>query len=575
MFAAIKLLKPKCPLDLTIVDNNGKAVLGPGEKADRIAEHYTGKFSPTAAEPAVTPFTGTPKPFDKPISTADVASAMSRLKNQRSCGPDDIPAELVKYGGPALAECIFNDVFTQHSQASLGDGVLIALHKPGKPKGPMNNLRPITLLTTARKIFSLITLSRIRADVERYISPSQAGFRQNRSTADIVFCKRILASIVERFNTTIYVLGLDLRKAFDTINRTKLLDDMEQEKIGDADGLRLVRYLLSGKALTVRVNEAQSAPFETAWGVPQGDGLAPVLFKVYLEAAPRMVRDRLPARPSADNILPEETAYADDVDFISTSKSFLTSALPVIAGVFSEWGLTVNTSKTEWIRIYLEPTLGDATSTTSRNVGTTRGKEAWRQVKTLGSLYGSGEDVTHRIGLAARAFGDTLKLWFKHNLRSTPIKIRLYNTFVLPILTYNLACHGLSREQEKRLDVFHRKQLRCTLGITYPDVISNADLYAVTGQCSVSEMAKRDRWKLLGHILRQPSDIPANVALTAFCTYATSQPFRIGAPRFCLTTSFQRDVRLTPICIFKPSCLRDLGTYARDRKQWSNICSAI
>ena len=115
-----------------------------------------------------------------------------------------------------------------------------------------------------------------------------------------------------------------------------------------------------------------------------------------------------------------------------------------------------------------------------------------------------------------RAFGDTLKLWFKHNLLSTPIKIRLYNTFVLPILTYNLACHGLSRAQEKRLDVFHRKQVRCTLGITYPDVISNADLCAVTGQCSVSEMAKRDRWKLLGHILRQPSDIPANVALTAF-----------------------------------------------------------
>ena len=69
-----------------------------------------------------------------------------------------------------------------------------------------------------------------------------------------MFCKRILASIVERFNTTIYALGLDLSKAFDTVNRTKLLDVMEQEKIGDADGLRLVRYLLSGTALTVRVH---------------------------------------------------------------------------------------------------------------------------------------------------------------------------------------------------------------------------------------------------------------------------------------------------------------------------------
>ena len=61
------------------------------------------------------------------------------------------------------------------------------------------------------------------------------------------------------------------------------------------------------------------------------------------------------------------------------------------------------------------------------------------------------------------------------------------------------------------------------------------------------------RWFLLGHLLRQPSDIPANVAFTAFCTYATSQPFRIGSPSSCLTTSLQRDVHLTPICIFKLS----------------------
>ena len=108
----------------------------------------------------------------------------------------------------------------------------------------------------------------------------------------------------------------------------------------------------------------------------------------------------------------------------------------------------------------------------------------------------------------------------------------------------------------------------------YPEIISNIDLYARTGQCPISTMAKHDRWKLLGHILRQP-DIPASTAMNSFCIYATNQPFRIGAPRSCLTTTLQRDVRFTPICIFKPQCLHDLRTYAHDRKQWTNICSAI
>ena len=51
----------------------------------------------------------------------------------------------------------------------LGIGTLIVLTKPGKPPGEMSSLRPIVLLNTIRKTLSLVTLSRIRRVVERFI----------------------------------------------------------------------------------------------------------------------------------------------------------------------------------------------------------------------------------------------------------------------------------------------------------------------------------------------------------------------------------------------------------------------
>ena len=57
------------------------------------------------------------------------------------------------------------------------------IQKPGKPKGPVDNLRPITLINIIRKIFSIIVLDRIRPKIEKYISETQCGFKKECSTA--------------------------------------------------------------------------------------------------------------------------------------------------------------------------------------------------------------------------------------------------------------------------------------------------------------------------------------------------------------------------------------------------------
>ena len=223
--------------------------------------------------------------------------------------------------------------------------MLILVQKPGKPTGPLTSLRPIVLLSVLRKTLSLIVLSRIAPKVDEYLSSSQSGFRRGRSTADVVFGYRWLCGKAQRQRVTVEFLGIDLSRAFDTIRRDKLLDTL-QSFLGESE-LRMIRFLLADTSLQPRLSTGDCMAFATTIDTPQGDSLSPVLFTVYLEAALRDLRSRLPMRPPEDAVLPLDVEYADDTDFISTSRSFLDDIERIAPPCLAEWSLTINGSKTE------------------------------------------------------------------------------------------------------------------------------------------------------------------------------------------------------------------------------------
>ena len=68
--------------------------------------------------------------------------------------------------------------------------------------------------------------------------------------------------------------------AFDTINRQKLLDVIEE------DELRLIRFQLSNTHIKLKVNGTEiRVSFLSNTETPEGESLSPVLFIIYLEYA--------------------------------------------------------------------------------------------------------------------------------------------------------------------------------------------------------------------------------------------------------------------------------------------------
>ena len=69
----------------------------------------------------------------------------------------------------------------------------------------------------------MITLNRIYGKINEYLSASQAVYRKDRSTTDIVWARRfIIAKSMMYQNSEMHIVGLDMSSTFDTIDRAEL-----------------------------------------------------------------------------------------------------------------------------------------------------------------------------------------------------------------------------------------------------------------------------------------------------------------------------------------------------------------
>ena len=94
----------------------------------------------------------------------------------------------------------------------------------------------------------------MRTPINSYLSSSQSAYRSGRSTADIIWAHRWLIAKALKYKVFIHILGLDMSRAFDTIDRSNLLTIL-----GEIPGLsivckRLIRVLLANTSLIVRFN---------------------------------------------------------------------------------------------------------------------------------------------------------------------------------------------------------------------------------------------------------------------------------------------------------------------------------
>ena len=118
---------------------------------------------------------------------------------------------------------LFNFIYTNSLYpVSWTKGIIVPVPKKGD-LSDANNYRGITLTSIFSKIFSIMLDNRLRkwAESNDIIHDCQYGFRQKRSTVDLVFIvlSSIVNKVIKQERRKLYCSFVDFQKAFDLVYR--------------------------------------------------------------------------------------------------------------------------------------------------------------------------------------------------------------------------------------------------------------------------------------------------------------------------------------------------------------------
>ena len=112
------------------------------------------------------------EPLVPELSAFEVELAIEKLKNHKSPGIVQVPAELIKAGGRTIRCAIHKFIISIWNKEELPEewkeSIIVPIHKTGD-KTDCNNYRGISLLPTTYKVLSNILLSRLIPYAEEVI----------------------------------------------------------------------------------------------------------------------------------------------------------------------------------------------------------------------------------------------------------------------------------------------------------------------------------------------------------------------------------------------------------------------
>lgn len=566
---------------------NGEILHDPSEQLKRWMEHFSSLYSTDAEiDPdalCAIPQLTTLYELDSTINLEEVRQAISRLKNNKSPGPDGIPSEVFKTGGDVLTAELLKvfQVCWQYQciPQDLKDSNIITLYKNKGSRQDCNNYRGISLLNLAGKILARVILPRLQVIAARILPESQCGFRASRSTVDMVFSLRQLQEKCIEQQRPLYVVFVDLSKAFDNVSRSGLYSILKRLGCPDTLLSLLIGFHQDMKA-TVQCNGERSETINIMSGVKQGCVLAPTLFGIFLSAlllrafpqpsgimlhtrsTGRLFNlSRLRAKTKIKQVLVHELLYADDAAIVAHSEAALQESCSSLARACSEFGMKINTGKTvTLVQGAVDPPVimidGKPLSVVTK-------------FAYLGSLASSTNsldaELDTRIGKAATTFGRLrTRVWNNRNL-TIKLKTSIYIACVISVLLYCSESWVTYRHQEKRLNSFHFRCLRSILGISWRDRVPNTSVLLLTGTVDMFTILRRRRLRWSGHICRQDEGrLPKNI----FYGELANSPRPRGRPKLRFKDVLKRDLTAFNI----PTATWE--TVAHDRELWRSTLSS-
>ena len=345
----------------------------------------------------------------------------------------------------------------------------------------MNNYRPISNLLTINKIFELLTYKRMNEFIDRFhiLSNLQYGFRKAKNTTQAIF--RVVGDILRTFNEKSYTIALfvDLRKAFDAVNRAILMPKLSLYGFRGV-AIEFLSSYLTNRRQYVNINNHNSEIEPINVGVPQGSVLGPLLFNIFI--------NDIVGIGTANKVL-----FADDAIFYVTEKALdlCVEKMKLVIAELSEWldnnKLVPNVSKTK-VMMFTPRTVGDLPDMYFNGT-----KLEWASsMRYLGIIIDNklnfalqSNEVYRRLSKMHGVFHSLSALVPRTTL------VTLYHSLVYPIIIHNIIIWGgIPAAGLKNIKTMINNILRCILRVRYDQ--NNVPLMSVSDMYKCLSLLKFD-----------------------------------------------------------------------------------
>jgi hypothetical protein len=202
---------------------------------------------------------------------------------------------------------------------------VISIYKKGTATDPAN-YRPISLTSIFRKLMEKCILGTLLAHSPP-LDVAQGGFRAYRSALDQALCLAQICHIYTKINKAPPVLAfLGIKSAYDTVDRTIIWDHLRGTTPPKL--LHLLKNLFDDVSIIVMQQNFQAPALSPATGVLQGSILSPLLYSIYINSLPQLLRTSPLSLPTTPPVLLTTYTcllYADDVALIGDQQTILTN----------------------------------------------------------------------------------------------------------------------------------------------------------------------------------------------------------------------------------------------------------
>ena len=278
-------------------------------------------------------------------------------------------------------------------------------------------------------------------DRHKILSEVQHGFRKFRS------CETQLIETVHDIakdlasNDQVDAVLLDFSKAFDKVPHQRLLHKLEYYGVGH-NTLNWIRSFLTGRNQKVALEGVYSSTGPVTSGVPQGTVLGPLLFLIYINDMPDVVKHSKLKLFADDSLLYRKQTKQQD-------QLLLQQDLDALQRWEKTWQMEFNPSKCNTIHILPSKTKTPIQSTYHLHGQTL---DTTKESKYLGVTITDNLTWTNHIKNVA-AKGSRTVGFLRRNFKdcTTKVKAATYTTMVRPTLEYASTVWDPHEEQDKKL----------------------------------------------------------------------------------------------------------------------------